>query len=201
MEKELFYKLSQNPSKLSRDTLEGLKKLTEDFPQFHAAWMLYLKNLKDLNHPEFDEALKKAAPILPDRKHLYRFLHSKIEPPGLRQDRNIAGNPVSEYTLEKPDDAHTGDNLIDKFLSTTHSPLKLNKPLPESQPLAAENEIIAKSLTEDEDLVTETLANIYTRQKKYDKALEAFKKLCLKYPEKNSYFATRIEEIEKLKNI
>jgi hypothetical protein len=41
--------------------LEGLRKLTEDFPQFHAAWMLYLKNLKDLNHPEFDEALKKSS--------------------------------------------------------------------------------------------------------------------------------------------
>jgi tetratricopeptide (TPR) repeat protein len=94
-----------------------------------------------------------------------------------------------------------GDNLIDKFLSTSHSPLKLNKPLPENQPLATENEIISKSLTEDEELVTETLANIYTKQKKYDKALEAFKKLSLKYPEKNSYFATRIEEIEKFKNI
>ena len=49
--------------------------------------------------------------------------------------------------------------------------------------------------------ITETLANIYLEQKKYDKALEAFKKLGLKYPEKNSYFATRIEEILKLKNI
>lgn len=201
MEKEKFYNLAQNPSKLNRDSLEGLKKLTEDFPNFHAAWMLYLKNLKDLNDPEFDEVLKKAAPLLPDRKQLYRFLHSKNESSGFRPDMNTPGIQVMEYTLEKPDASLSGDNLIDKFLSTAHSPRKLNIPLTDSQSLATENEIIAKSLTEDDELVTETLANIYAVQKKYDKALEAFKKLSLKYPEKNSYFATRIEEIEKLKNI
>ena len=50
------------------------------------------------------------------------------------------------------------------------------------------------------DLMTETLAQIYIEQKKYDKAIKAYKILILKYPEKNSLFANRIKEIENLKN-
>ena len=200
MEKEMFYKLAQNASKLNFDTLEGLKKLTEDFPQFHAAWMLYLKNLKDLNHPEFDEVLRKAAPLLPDRKQLYRYLHVKAESSPRLTVAPAQANTAPGYTLDYTTAPAGGDNLIDKFLSASAGSLKLQKPVSDRQPSAPGDEIIAKSLTEDEELVTETLANIYTSQKKYDKALEAFKKLSLKYPEKNSYFATRIEEIENLKN-
>jgi cytochrome c-type biogenesis protein CcmH/NrfG len=60
--------------------------------------------------------------------------------------------------------------------------------------------ILEKSVTENEELVTDSLASIYLQQKNYDKALAAYKKLSLKYPEKSIYFATQIEEIEKLKN-
>ncbi|MDO5510619.1 MAG: tetratricopeptide repeat protein [Weeksellaceae bacterium] len=49
-------------------------------------------------------------------------------------------------------------------------------------------------------LMTETLANIYLEQKKYDKAIKAFTILRLKYPEKSGYFADRIKEIKELQN-
>jgi len=45
---------------------------------------------------------------------------------------------------------------------------------------------------------TETLANIYIKQKRYDKALEIIKQLSLKYPKKNIYFADQIRYLEKL---
>ena len=45
---------------------------------------------------------------------------------------------------------------------------------------------------------TETLANIYIKQKRYDKALEIIKRLSLKYPKKNIYFADQLEFLEKL---
>ncbi len=56
--------------------------------------------------------------------------------------------------------------------------------------------IIEKSVTEKQMLMTETLANLYVKQKKYDKAIQAFKILSLKYPKKSSYFANRISEIK-----
>ena len=45
---------------------------------------------------------------------------------------------------------------------------------------------------------TETLANIYIKQGKYDKALEIIKRLCLEYPNKNRYFADQIRFLEKI---
>ncbi len=51
-----------------------------------------------------------------------------------------------------------------------------------------------------DDLMSETLADIYIRQKHYDKAIGIYQKLRLKYPEKNAYFARRISDLEKLTN-
>ncbi len=50
----------------------------------------------------------------------------------------------------------------------------------------------------DESYFTETLAKIYVKQQRYDKALEIIKKLNLKYPKKNAYFADQIRFLEKL---
>lgn len=52
------------------------------------------------------------------------------------------------------------------------------------------------SVQEDDDLVTETLASIYADQGNFEKAIKAFEKLQLKYPEKRVYFAGRIKEIQ-----
>jgi len=64
-----------------------------------------------------------------------------------------------------------------------------------------DNENKAKKSSEDRDeLVTETLASIYTDQMLYHKAIASYKKLMLKFPEKSRYFAAKIEQLEKKTN-
>lgn len=48
-----------------------------------------------------------------------------------------------------------------------------------------------------QDMMTETLARIYLKQGKKDKALEIYNALRLKFPEKSAYFAALIQKIEK----
>lgn len=61
-----------------------------------------------------------------------------------------------------------------------------------------DNENKAKKSAEDQnDLVSETLANIYIEQMLYDKAIDTYEKLSLKFPEKSRYFADLIQSIEK----
>jgi hypothetical protein len=57
-----------------------------------------------------------------------------------------------------------------------------------------------ESLVAPEALMTETLARVYLEQKNYKKAIQAYKILILKNPEKSGFFADQIRAIEKLQD-
>jgi hypothetical protein len=82
------------------------------------------------------------------------------------------------------------DDIIDTFIRT--EPRIKPKPAKIFNP---EN-MAQQSAEEDFSLATETLANIYLRQGLDEKAIEIFRQLILKFPEKNSYFAGKIEAIK-----
>ena len=80
-------------------------------------------------------------------------------------------------------------NLIDRFIEAN----------PKIQPVKKSTEIkdISKGSSEQNDsLMTETLAKVYVEQKKYDNAIQAYRILSLKYPEKSVFFADRIKAIK-----
>ena len=86
------------------------------------------------------------------------------------------------------------DELINKFI--INSPHIL--PRKEDTPYEEQLDISESSGSENEGFITETLAKIYINQGYYSKAIYAYEKLSLKFPEKSSYFATQIENIKKL---
>jgi hypothetical protein len=55
------------------------------------------------------------------------------------------------------------------------------------------------SLEEDYSMVTETIAILFAKQGKLDKARKAFRKLMEQHPEKSIYFATQLKNLEHFK--
>jgi hypothetical protein len=80
--------------------------------------------------------------------------------------------------------------LIDKFI-IANPRIETNK---DKSDMLLED-ISRPSVEEEGSFVTETLAKIYINQGYYSKAIEIYKKLSLKFPEKSSYFASQIEKV------
>ncbi len=103
-------------------------------------------------------------------------------------DRSTA-EPALEFDPKSKE-----DRIIQKFITeephiTTPSVDKLD------------NENKAKRSSEDQDeFVSETLAKVYTDQMLYHKAINTYKKLMLKFPEKSRYFADQIQILERKTN-
>jgi hypothetical protein len=84
------------------------------------------------------------------------------------------------------------DVLIDRFIKT--NPTIEKGKINQIEPV----DVSSESVAENDGFITDTLASIYLKQGLYFKARSAYEKLCLKYPEKSSYFATQIEHIDHL---
>jgi len=96
-------------------------------------------------------------------------------------------NDSSEITIQP-----SQFDIIDKFIeeNPAFKPNKIDQ--------NGQHEDVSKgSITESEDLATETLALIYTSQKLFPKAISVYEKLILKFPEKSTYFASRIKDLKK----
>jgi len=81
-------------------------------------------------------------------------------------------------------------DMIDVFISKSPK-LKPNK-------TSTKTNIAPERNLSPEGLMTETLARVYMEQKNYKKALQAYKILILKSPEKSGFFADQIRAIKKL---
>jgi hypothetical protein len=89
-----------------------------------------------------------------------------------------------------------GQDLIDNFINNEGGKIQL-KDDPEFVP-TVEEDTGQPSQKEDESYFTETLAKIYIKQGRYNKALEIIQRLYLNYPKKNAYFADQMRFLEKL---
>ena len=96
-----------------------------------------------------------------------------------------------------------GQALIDSFLQKSEEEPVITLSIGKETEVQPEEEdesddMVEADELEDESYFTETLAKIYVKQQRYSKALEIIKKLNLKYPKKNAYFADQIRFLEKL---
>ncbi|MCL5246796.1 hypothetical protein M4I21_13305 [Cellulophaga sp. 20_2_10] len=96
-----------------------------------------------------------------------------------------------QKTEEKRPRKSTKFDLIDKFI-------KNNPKISPAKNIEKKVDISNSVKLNKDELMTETLAKVYLEQKKYKKAIQAYKILSLKYPEKSSFFANRIKSVQKI---
>ncbi|MFH1320961.1 MAG: hypothetical protein ABII90_09955 [Bacteroidota bacterium] len=93
----------------------------------------------------------------------------------------------------------TGNELINKFIKENPQIASSSQ----SRTEGLEKEFFSPvntarlSVIDEETFVTETLADIYIKQKLFSKAIKAYEILSLKYPEKSSNFAAIIKSLQK----
>ncbi len=103
-------------------------------------------------------------------------------------------NTVGELVGEAQGASEVMNNdwgLIDQFMNSGNKKITADK-----AEFAPKGNLAESSVQENSAILTETLANIYIKQNKYDKAIAIFESLSLKIPEKSAYFAARIKELE-----
>ncbi|MDR1746594.1 MAG: hypothetical protein LBR49_04915 [Tannerella sp.] len=130
-----------------------------------------------------------------------------------REATSLTVNPADyvNWLEENADDLPESNNANEQFRyqELIDSLLENKKNQHTSPPATSLNDEFDDILPEeqlatpsiDDSYFTETLARVYIRQKKYDKALEIIRSLNAKYPEKNIYFADQIRYLEKIINL
>ena len=109
---------------------------------------------------------------------------ARIEPIVRKKESfNNSGNTLLNEEKKKKSE------MIDKFIESSPkiSPVKQGP---------VSTNYMESNKSDTSYLMTETLARVYLEQKKYQKAIQAYEILILKYPEKSSFFANRISDIE-----
>lgn len=197
------------------------------YPFCNSLQILLLNVIKNQNNEDFDKELAKRVCHIADRRHLFSLLNNDIEInietqkfksneiANIDQDlyelqKNYAAklDNVSSLSFSKKDylldpseegaESNSNNNsltnkVIDEFIEKKPkiSRLKDSK---------ISDEVKDLSSTNNTSFVSETLANIYIKQKHFDKAISVYEKLILKNPKKNAYFVDRINEIKKIIN-
>jgi len=217
MNPDQFIGLMQHPETLDAESALLLESLTREFPYCQPAHLIYLRNLYQEGDLRFNQQLKIAALYASDRRRLYEMIRLSQLPGIQTSPDEKTGEPemvkqvvsvlpliepdlVSfDYREEKPEPvpeapaSKPGTDLIDQFIRNSET-----RAIRADLELSSKEDLSLNSLREDDEMLTETLAKIYIQQGYYQKALQSYEKLSLKFPEKSIYFATQIEMIREL---
>ena len=226
--------LIRDPKLLNQTTVEMLRKQLLRYPYYQSLRLLLLENLYLIHDPQFNEELRRSAPLLADRSvlfHLIEGAHYEIEPQTIEESLNMRDDDrtqslidlyldklPSEKTSRKisPNEAAQdyASYLIQMDAEEEKAPFEL--PVTDDEDEVQTNTtprktriILSEKSDEElqtpsneeprkEEFYTETLAHIYIKQHKYERALEIIKALSTNNPKKNSYFADQIRFLEKL---
>jgi len=155
--------------------------------------LVQIKFSGNLSNQEIEELNKLADKLSFLLDQVYSSTESKEDE---KQSLTVS---LGEYSFdhletlpEKESNKLSKNKLIDKFIEEE----------PKIAPVSKSSffdpvDFAKQSLIDNDNVVSETLAEIYYMQGNLSKALKIYRKLSLENPEKSSYFAAQIEKIRK----
>ena len=217
----------QHPERLNEDSVGVLRRLVDKYPYYQTARLLLLRNLFNTKNPMFQQELRRSAVLLNNRKVLFDmiegtkyhivpqqlssnslsleddkdrtlsliddFLENMPSEPEKRPTKgNIPADVTTDYMaylMQEEAEANDSNNIIETTIPRRPQRITLEEKgvieVPEDD-------------VQEEEFFTETLAQIYIKQQKFERALEIIRALSADNPKKNSYFADQIRFLEKL---
>ena len=202
-----FIKLLKNPENIDQEQLSYLRSIIDNYPYIQSSRAIYLKGLKKSGSFKFDKELKITAAHTTHRNVLFDYIN------------DIDSSTIDNKNEKETHKTSTNKKSFSEWLSLSNvSPIdRSNETVSKSTDSAMINDFIEKNpkigsskssldikndnliFNEQETLMTETLAEIYLSQNNFDKAIQSYKILSLKYPEKSGFFADQINKIKKIK--
>lgn len=177
-----------------------LHYLLEGVPELEAQWIVP----EPVQRPEsVPEVLEPEVPVAEIHEEVlsveeqpndfgFSFVRLKAGKKTKAREPEEASLPVTSSTGKKKSSQIQQDALIEKFL--TEKPFL--QPRIDFGDKAKVPDLSKKSSKLKEEIVTENMAMIYIRQKKFPQAIATLHKLTLKIPEKSAYFAALIKNLE-----
>lgn len=186
-----------------------LEEINFKYPFFQTGQILLSKGLLNINSIRYDEQIKKAAAYSRNRKKLFSLIISKEKNNKVKNnDAKINETPLSFEEndthsfsqwlslakVKKIRNYNSEEKIINNFIEHEHE-IRIKKNEEFFKPSTAAK----KSLQHNNNLITPTLAEVYLKQGHFDKAISAYEKLILKYPQKSTFFAEKIKLIKNQK--
>ena len=216
LDKNNFIDYMSNPQSLSLNDIMTMENATKKFPYFQLGYTLIAKGIYAKAPEIAKDAVRKAAIYALSRNALRKVIENDMDwnsIPAIRVTENQLENKFSQGTISEE---LNREKLEEELIESIAKPALRNiqdeqlaiieqfiKKEPRIQPTRQGDTIVEvedlseSSTTLNGPLVTESYAKILSRQGRFQQAIEVYKKILVKNPEKSAYFAEKIAELKK----
>jgi hypothetical protein len=138
-------------------------------------------------------------PVDTEEQPAEEFNHDRMAPHEPLHALKPSPRPKSSFTswvaqFQPPDIQTQLSDIMESKKMEDRRVLRKNK---KKESNSNVDEIVLQSITENGNLVSETLANVLAKQGQSEKAEEMYRRLMLVFPEKSDYFAQQISNIKR----
>lgn len=178
MTKEEFNNFIKTPiDKDSKLNEKSINSLINKFPYCESIYKLNTIMLHANNSIDFNDSLIITGLYTTNRNHFFNIINPALSTNNIKKEtKNFFS--FQDWLIQNP--GKEKPNLIEKSI---HNTIEAS---------------IQKSTEDNNYLITETLAKLYIEQGHFDRAIQAYEILCLRFPKKSSLF---VDQINKIKNL